>query len=92
MRIDQEKLRAINELKAPENKKDLQRLLGLVNYIRKCIPKLGEIVRPLCDLLKKNIEFQWLEIHNKALNTITNGINQNMTLVSFDPTKERMPL
>lgn len=88
MRIDKDKLKAINELKAPENKKELQRLLGLVNYVRKFISKLSEIASPLCDLLKKNIEFQWLEVHNKALITIKNEINKNTILMSFDPKKQ----
>lgn len=88
MRIDQEKIRAINDLKPPKSKKDLQKLLGLVNYVRKFIPNLGEISSSLSSLLKKDIFFQWTEIHDKDLQTIKNEINKNTTLKNFDPNKE----
>ncbi|XP_039307927.1 uncharacterized protein K02A2.6-like [Solenopsis invicta] len=88
MRIDKDRIRAIDELKTPTCKKELQRLLGLVNYVRKFIPKLGEIASPICDLLRKDVEFQWLEAHDKALSTIKSEINKNTVLMNFDPTKQ----
>lgn len=36
------------------------------------------------DLLKKDIEFQWLKVHDKALNTIKSEINKNITLINFN--------
>jgi hypothetical protein len=88
MRIDKDRIRAIDELKPPTCKKELQRLLGLINYVRKFIPKLGEIASPICDLLRKDIEFQWLEAHDKALSTIKSEISKNTVLMNFDPTKQ----
>lgn len=88
MRIDDEKLKAINDLKPPSNKKELQRLLGLINYVRKFIPKLGEIADPLCQLLRKDIIYQWLGIHDKALETIKQELGKNLTLKHFDFEKE----
>lgn len=38
---DPEKIRAIADMPAPEDKKDLQRALGLVNYLGKFIPNLS---------------------------------------------------
>lgn len=78
MRIDNDKIRAINELKTPECEKDLQKLLGLINYVRKFISKLGEIASPMYDLFKKDMEFQWLKIHDKALSIIKGEINKNI--------------
>ena len=88
MRIDGEKIKSITELKAPTCKKELQKLLGLVNYVRKFIPKLGEIERPICDLLKKDVEFQWMGVHDEALDRIKTEINKNITLMNFDPKKQ----
>ena len=36
-----------DKLPKPEDKKDIQRLLGLINYDRKFIPNLSELTAPL---------------------------------------------
>ncbi|KAK9675219.1 hypothetical protein QE152_g40523 [Popillia japonica] len=60
---DRNKARAIMELKEPTSKRELQRMLGFVHYLRDFIPNLSTIVTPLRDLLKKNSMFKWLPIH-----------------------------
>lgn len=45
--IDPEKVEAINKLREPENKKELQRIIGMVTYLAKFIPNLSEITQPL---------------------------------------------
>lgn len=49
---DPEKIRAIEEMPVPEDKKDLQRALGLVNYLGKFVPNLSANTRALRSLLE----------------------------------------
>lgn len=51
---DPEKVRAIAELPVPQDKNDLQRALGLVNYLGKFIPNLSANTRTLRSLLEIN--------------------------------------
>jgi hypothetical protein len=52
----QSKVKAIIEMKSQENKKDLHRFLGMINYLGKFIPIMSTVNRPLRQLLEKNIE------------------------------------
>ena len=42
----------------PEDKKDIQRFLGLIKYVGKFIPNLSELAAPLRELLVKNKPWQ----------------------------------
>jgi len=43
---DDNKVRAINEMPAPSDKKGVERLLGTVNYLGKFIPNLATVTKP----------------------------------------------
>lgn len=68
--IDTDRIKAIKLLNEPNNKKELQRLLGFINYVRKFVPNLVEMSDPLRNLLKKDVEWQWNEIHSHTLKKI----------------------
>ena len=67
---DNEKVRAINDMPAPIDKKGVERLLGTVNYLDKFIPNLATVTEPIRVLLRKDIEFQWAREQEKALHEI----------------------
>lgn len=58
MSLNPSRIEAVKKLK-PNNKKELQRLLGLINYLRSFIPNFSELTTPLRNLLKKDTEWQW---------------------------------
>jgi hypothetical protein len=69
----------IFEFKIPENKKDLQRFLGAVNYQRRFIDNLGEKTRILYDILKADRTMKdWTEEHTKAFKKIQAEANQEV--------------
>lgn len=43
MQPDDDKIEAIIELEEPKNKKELQRMLGMINYLRSLIPNLSSV-------------------------------------------------
>lgn len=59
MEADNTKIQAIRELRTPTNVKELQRLLGMVNYLGKFIPNLSELTEPLRILLLKETAWHW---------------------------------
>jgi hypothetical protein len=88
MMIDPNRICAIINLKEPQNKKELQSILGIINYLRKYIPNLAEVSNPLRELLKSNVEFQWLETHTNTFNEIKKMIAEAPTLINFNSNKE----
>ena len=55
---DESKIKSILETPKFENKKDVQRLLRLINYVGKFIPNLSDLKEPLRELLVKNKPWQ----------------------------------
>ena len=57
-----EKLETIKEMPSPTTPKEVRRFLGMVGYYRKFIPKYSDIARPLTNLTRKDMTFEWTEI------------------------------
>ena len=57
MEVDQNKVKAIISAKAPQNKKELQKFLGQVNYLRRFISNLAGKTKVFSNLIKlKEVE------------------------------------
>jgi hypothetical protein len=61
--------------------------LGLLNYHRTFVPGFSHIVKPLTQLLKKNVKFAWTETCTKALDRIINILTTEPVLTHPDPEK-----
>ena len=66
LRPDPIKVKAINDMPKPTNKKGVERILGFVNYLSRYLPKLAEVVAPLRQLTEKAIPFYWETQQEKA--------------------------
>jgi hypothetical protein len=62
-------------------------MLGLLNYHRAFVPGFSHIVKPLTQLLKKNVKFLWTENCTKALDRIINILTTAPVLTHPDPDK-----
>ena len=47
MKLDPQKVNAIKAINIPEDQKELQKFMGMVNYLAKFIPNLSNIAVPL---------------------------------------------
>ena len=57
MEVDQNKAKVIISAKAPQNKKELQKFFGQVNYLRRFISNLAEKTKVFSDLMNlKEVE------------------------------------
>jgi len=67
---NEERIRSIRALLEPCNKKDLQSFLRMINYLRRFIPNLSELVTLFRELLKKDIMWCWNEEHKLVFEKI----------------------
>ena len=84
---DPQKVNAIKEINTPEDKKELQRFMGMVNYLAKFIPNLSNVTVPLRELLKKDTAWHWEEIHQKAFEEIKRRVTAENLLQYYDVSK-----
>ena len=54
-----EKLESLQQMPAPTDLTEVRKFLGFVGYYRKFIPKYSDIARPLRNLTRKDIPFEW---------------------------------
>ena len=59
LKPDPTKVKAIQDMLPPVNKKELQTMLRMINYLVKFAPQLSEMMKPIRDLLKEDSEFLW---------------------------------
>jgi hypothetical protein len=83
MRPDPEKIACVKSLKKPNNKTELQQLLGFINYLRPFIPNMAELTAAFRELLKKNTVWQWTDSHSRALEYLKQIICSNQVLAPF---------
>jgi hypothetical protein len=66
---------------------EVRSTLGLLNYHRAFVPGFSHIVKPLMQLLKKNVKFVWTDTCTKALERIINILTTEPVLTHPDPEK-----
>ena len=81
------KVKAITEMPKPTCLKDLQTLLGMVQYLSKFSPRIAEIAESLHDLMNKNAPYAWGPEHNQAFESIKKEIIQAPILRFYNPKK-----
>ena len=56
---DKAKVWAIVEMPTPNCKKDIQRLISMLNYLSQYIPDMSTVTKPMRTLLKEDVLFMW---------------------------------
>ncbi|KAE8738186.1 hypothetical protein FOCC_FOCC016340 [Frankliniella occidentalis] len=87
VKIDPERVVAIQALKEPKTRKQLQKTLATFNYLRKWIPQMSEIAGPLYELLSEKVCFQWLPLHSQTFKELQDCVSKAPALSTFDPAK-----
>nr|KYP58009.1 Transposon Ty3-G Gag-Pol polyprotein [Cajanus cajan] len=61
VRVDPEKIKAIQEWPTPKSVGHIRSLHGLASFYRRFVPNFSTLSSPINELVKKNVEFQWGE-------------------------------
>ncbi|XP_048000294.1 uncharacterized protein K02A2.6-like [Leguminivora glycinivorella] len=69
----------------PEDKKGLERFIGMTNYVSRFIHNYADKVEPLRELLKKDVSFEWHEAHTRAFDDLKRQLAQAPTLRYYSP-------
>ncbi|KAF0746075.1 Uncharacterized protein FWK35_00029599, partial [Aphis craccivora] len=88
LQTDPDQVKAILELKEPKNKTELERIIGMFNYLRDFIPKMAERISPLRELLKSNVLWEWSERHRCAFEELKQTIVNPPVLAHVDDKKD----
>lgn len=59
MKIDPERVAAIDKVPKPKNVKEIQSFFGHVNFLRRFVTNFAEISRPISKMLKKGAIIDW---------------------------------
>lgn len=86
LHTDQKKIKAIVEAPRPADLTQLRSFMGLVNFYSKFIPNMSDILKPLYDLLKKDVEWVWTRDCDKAFIKIKKALSSTGVLAHYDPT------
>ena len=70
--MDPEKIKAVMEWPVPQNRRDVESLIGFVNYHRDHIKDFANIAAALYELTGPKSKFEWTERHQHAFETLQN--------------------
>ncbi|KAF1326177.1 Pol protein, partial [Globisporangium splendens] len=76
VRVDMEKVKAIDDWPAPQNVKQLRQWLGLANYLHKYTRNYAALVQSLTQLLKKDVEWKWSKDHKTAFEEVKRSLRE----------------
>ena len=86
--IDLELAQSISKITFPSSKKSMQSFLGKINFVRRYIPSFSEIIRPLQNMIKKDVVFNWGNLEKESSNQILESIAEAPGLLSPDFSKD----
>jgi hypothetical protein len=54
IKIDHERVKSIQQIEIPRNKKSIQSFIGKIKFLRRFIPNFAKIIKYITDMLKKD--------------------------------------
>ncbi|XP_055916267.1 uncharacterized protein LOC129949066 [Eupeodes corollae] len=87
VRPDPSKVEAICAIPRPKSKTELQRFLGMVNYLGTFVKGMSAQNVNLRNLLKKDVEWHWSDDHEKEFKKLKELISNTPVLTYFDVNK-----
>jgi len=82
--MDPVKVAAINDWPIPKNLKETQSFLGFLNYYRRFVNEFSRLARPLNDLTRKDVKFEWTKERQEAFDMLKKAITSSPVLIMPD--------
>ena len=90
--VDSTKLQRILEWRTPRNYNDIQRFVGLVNYLGAFLPDVTAYTGPLMSMLQNGTPFYWRPIHQRCFDMIKRICSKTPIIQPIDPSKNKDPI
>jgi hypothetical protein len=90
VRIDPDRVEAIQALTLPRSKKEVQAFLGRINFLRRFISNFAELVKHITAMLRKGHEIKWTVDPRKSFDQIKEALTEAPVLISPDYSKDFM--
>lgn len=89
LKPDPGKITAIRDMEHPRDRKELETVLEIINYLGKFSPNLSEITHPMRQLLHNTSEFIWDEPQASAFQKVKEILTRipGPVLAYYDPKK-----
>ncbi|CEL59204.1 hypothetical protein RSOLAG1IB_03137 [Rhizoctonia solani AG-1 IB] len=85
--LDKLKIQAVQEWPTPTTVKQVQSFLGFANFVRRIVANFSQIARPLHNLVKKEVKWQWTDREETAFRELQRAIINAPVIVHADPSK-----
>ncbi|GBM68120.1 Transposon Ty3-I Gag-Pol polyprotein [Araneus ventricosus] len=82
---DPGKVEAIQEFPTPKSISQVRSFLGICSYYRRFVHKFADIARPLHELLKQDVKFEWKDDHQLAFARLKSLLTKDPVLGFFIP-------
>lgn len=79
---------AISEMSAPTDKAGVQRLLGLVQYLSKFLPRLSDITKPMRELTQNDVQWTWGTAQEASLEALKKAVMSTPVLRYYNLQEE----
>ena len=86
LRPTEDRVKAISNLQAPTDVKELETVLGMIAYVAKFVPRLSELTAPLREL-KREEDWCWTDKHQRAFELIKRELTSERILKYYDVNK-----
>ena len=87
LKADPEKIRAVKEMKPPENAKELKAFLGFIQYLGKFMPNMDTESTPLREILEKNVAWHCYHLQEEWFQKLKQMASSTPVLGYYDPSK-----
>jgi hypothetical protein len=85
--VDPEKVQEVMDWKPPTSVRQIRGFLGLVGYYRRFIPDFSRIAKPMTELLKKGVKYEWIQKCEDAFHALRQHLTTAPVLAQPDNTK-----
>lgn len=86
--MDLERIVAILEFPLPQYKKGLQSFISYINFVRRFLPHIATLLKPLTTILKNNAKFKWTREAKDSFQLIKEVLASAPTLANLDFSKD----
>jgi hypothetical protein len=85
--VDPEKVQEVMDWKPPTTVRQIRSFLGLAGYYRRFILDFSRIAKPMTELLKKGVKYEWSQKCEDAFHTLRQHLTTAPVLAQPDNTK-----